>query len=122
MSSSVEYPIITSTCPRLAESMDNRSRYGRDASQIRSKDIFLSSVHFINVRQTPDIRQYTSFECPKHTYVRFSNALDTLKARCTLDADMIDKLNASKITSVLATYIVHGFILCQAYVSVYADM
>ena len=44
----VKQPIIT--CPRHAESKDNRPKYDRNASQVRSRDVFLRSVHFVYVR------------------------------------------------------------------------
>ena len=94
-------PIINS--PRHAESTYYRPRYDRDTSQIHSRDVdFLRRVHSIFVRQTPDIRQHTLLERSdkRLIYVRFSYAQYTLKARCIHDTDMVDKLNASEITSV----------------------
>lgn len=85
----------------------------------------LRSEHSIYVRQTHDIRQHTLLERPINEYVRFSYAINSLKARCADDTDMIDKLIASKITNVLEVYMFFyharrtSVLVCDACIAVY---
>ena len=72
---------------------------GTTGTRIRyvQETFFLHSVHLIYVTKTPDIR-------PIKTYVRFSYAQHALKAHMENGTDILDRLNASKLTSELAEY------------------
>ena len=98
-------------------------RPGRVSNTIKGR-FNLRSVHFIYVRQTPDICQHMLLERPINAYVQFSFAINTLNTRCAHDTDMIDKLNEFEITSVykyiLATYMVFYHARCSSVV--YADV
>ena len=80
--------------------------YLRDASQIRSS----KKIPFIScMSSTLNKRQTLLLEHPIIAKVRFLYVQYTLKTHCAHDTDMIDKLNASKTTSVscvLAAYMI----------------